>query len=133
MILEFVVPGQPVAKGRPRMSKSGHVFTPKKTKNYERLVAGLAKKQWMFEPMRGALKLQVTCVFARPKRLMRKADPQERVWKIGRPDLDNCIKSVADGLHVVMKDDAQIVWIEASKMYAAKGEEPCVIVRLEPA
>jgi len=131
MILEFVVPGEPVAKARPRLSASGHAYTPKKTKNYERLVAGLAKKQWLFAPMRGALKLRVTCVFKRPKRLMRKADPDERLYKITRPDLDNCIKCLADSLHVVMNDDAQIVWIEASKMYAAKDEEPHVLIRLE--
>jgi Holliday junction resolvase RusA-like endonuclease len=48
-----------------------------------------------------------------------------------RPDLDNVCKAIADGVSVVMNDDAQIVWIEASKMYASKLEEPHVIVRLE--
>ena len=133
MILDFIVPGQPVAKARPRVTSFGHTYTPKKTKEYEALVAGLAKKQWTFAPMRGALKLQVTCIFKRPKRLMRKADPEGRIWKISRPDLDNVIKSCSDGLEVVMNDDAQIVWIEASKLYAAKGEEPHVCIRLEPA
>lgn len=131
MILEFVVPGQPVAKARPRLSASGHAFTPKKTKNYERMVAGLAKKQWMFEPMKGAIKMQVTCIFKRPKRLQRKKDPVGRIWMTKRPDLDNVCKAIADGVEVIMKDDAQIVWIEASKMYAAKGEEPHVLVTLE--
>tara|TARA_R110002012_G_scaffold266437_1_gene449984 strand:- start:2546 stop:2947 length:402 start_codon:yes stop_codon:yes gene_type:complete len=131
MILEFVVPGQPVAKARPRLSASGHAFTPKKTKNYERMVAGLAKKQWMFEPMKGAIKMQVTCIFKRPKRLQRKKDPVGRIWMTKRPDLDNVCKAIADGVSVVMNDDSQIVWIEASKMYASKTEEPHVIVRLE--
>ena len=131
MILEFVVPGQPVAKARPRLAASGHAFTPKKTKVYERIGAGLAKKQWMFEPIKGAVKLQVTCIFKRPKRLQRKKDPVGRIWMTKRPDLDNVCKAIADGVSVVMNDDSQIVWIEASKMYAAKGEEPHVIVRLE--
>ena len=131
MILEFVVPGQPVAKARPRLSASGHAFTPAKTKKYERMVAGLAKKQWMMEPMRGALKLQVTCIFRRPKKYQRRKDPADRMWKTTRPDLDNVIKAISDGLDCVMNDDAQIVWIEASKMYASKLEEPHVIVRLE--
>ena len=133
MILDFIVPGQPVAKARPRVTSFGHTYTPKKTKEYETLVASVAKTKWMFAPMRGALKLTVTCVFKRPKRLLRKADPEERIWKISRPDLDNVIKSCSDGLEVVMNDDAQIVWIEASKLYAAKGEEPHVCIRLEPA
>lgn len=36
MIL-FKIPGEPVAKGRPRVTKFG-VHTPEKTKNYETLV-----------------------------------------------------------------------------------------------
>lgn len=131
MRVQFQVPGQPVAKARPRLSASGHAFTPKKTKQYERLVAGIAKKKWVGEPMQGALKLQVTCIFRRPKRLLRKKDPSSRLWKITRPDLDNVCKAIADGVEVIMKDDAQIVWIEASKMYASKGEEPHVLVTLE--
>ena len=131
MLIEFIVPGQPVAKARPRVTSFGHTYTPKKTKLYERMVSGLARKEWMFEPMVGPLKLTVVCVFARPKRLMRKADPEERIPKDSRPDLDNCLKSISDGCDVVMKDDAQIVLIEASKYYAAKGEEPHVCVRLE--
>jgi Holliday junction resolvase RusA-like endonuclease len=133
MRLEFIVPGQPVAKARPRVTSFGHAYTPKKTKQYEALVAGLAKKQWTFPPMHGALKLQATFIFKRPKRLMRKADPEGRLWKTSRSDLDNCLKSIIDGIAVVMNDDAQIVWIEASKLYAAKGEEPHVCIRLEPA
>lgn len=133
MLIEFVVPGQPVAKARPRVTSYGHTYTPKKTKLYERMVSGLARKEWMFEPMTGPLKLTVVCVFQRPKRLMRKSDPDERVWMPKRPDLDNVCKAINDGLEVVMKDDAQIVIIEARKYYAAKGEEPHVCVRLEHA
>ena len=39
--LNFVVPGKPVPKGRPRLGK-GHVYTPKKTKDYEKKVAMVA-------------------------------------------------------------------------------------------
>ena len=30
--LHFVVEGDPVGKGRPRFTRSGHVFTPQKTR-----------------------------------------------------------------------------------------------------
>ena len=133
MRLELIIPGQPVAKARPRLTSSGHVYTPKKTADYEKMVATLATSCWKGPPMRGALRLRVTCLFKRPKTLLRKTDPPERLWLICRPDLDNCIKAVSDGLACVMQDDAQIVLIEASKLYCAKGEEPHVCVVLEPA
>ena len=63
--------------------------------------------------------------------MQRKKDPVGRIWMTKRPDLDNVCKAIADGVSVVMNDDSQIVWIEASKMYASKTEEPHVIVRLE--
>ena len=34
---DFTIPGQPVAKGRPRVGKWG-AYTPEKTVNYENLV-----------------------------------------------------------------------------------------------
>ena len=34
-MIRIFVPGQPVAKGRPRFTKAGHCFTPKKTSDYE--------------------------------------------------------------------------------------------------
>ena len=38
----FTVPGPPVPKGRPRLGKGGHVYTPTETRAYERKVALLA-------------------------------------------------------------------------------------------
>ena len=38
IIAMFSVPGVPVSKARARVTKSGHAFTPKKTRNYEALV-----------------------------------------------------------------------------------------------
>lgn len=37
----LTIPGVPTAKARPRMTKSGHVYTPQKTVGYERMVQTL--------------------------------------------------------------------------------------------
>lgn len=37
--LTIVIKGQPVTKGRPRWGKGGRPFTPKRTRDYEELVA----------------------------------------------------------------------------------------------
>lgn len=40
--LTFTVYGKPVAKGRPRMKKSGHVYTPQTTREYEERIRNAA-------------------------------------------------------------------------------------------
>ena len=37
-VVKFTVPGNPVGKARPRMTRSGHAYTPDKTVSYENLV-----------------------------------------------------------------------------------------------
>ena len=42
--MKFTIPGEPTGKGRPRMTRTGHTYTPEKTVNYEALVK-MAYKQ----------------------------------------------------------------------------------------
>jgi len=37
-MVKFIVVGEPVAKGRPRFTRRGIAYTPKKTSDYEELV-----------------------------------------------------------------------------------------------
>ncbi len=37
-ILDLILYGDPIPKGRPRMGKNGHAFTPERTRNAERAV-----------------------------------------------------------------------------------------------
>lgn len=41
--INYEVPGPPVAKGRPRMTKNGHVYTPLTTKSYESIARHAAE------------------------------------------------------------------------------------------
>lgn len=88
----FTIPGQPVPKARPRLGKHGNVYTPRETREYERLVGWTAKASGM-RPIEGPVRV--------------------RVWvygKKGRKDADNCLKSVLDGLNgVAYRDDSQVV------------------------
>tara|TARA_R110001583_G_scaffold126001_3_gene277610 strand:- start:1158 stop:1532 length:375 start_codon:yes stop_codon:yes gene_type:complete len=112
----------------------GHVrlYTPKKTADWERSAALLARNAWMRAPSEDLCKLEVVAVFSRPKRLLRKKDPEERLWHGSKPDIDNVVKSVADSLVMagVIRDDTQVVEIHARKVYASKSEGPGVEVRL---
>ena len=122
------VPGKPIAKGRPRAAiRGGHVrmFTPERTVAYEALIA-LAGQDVMgpLEPLEGAVTLAIVATFAIPKSWSKakKADAVAgKVWHTSRPDGDNILKAVGDGLNgVVWRDDSQIAHCSISKRYGAR-------------
>ncbi|SDR17349.1 Holliday junction resolvase RusA (prophage-encoded endonuclease) [Paraburkholderia tuberum] len=129
--VEFTVPGAPVAKGRPRFARQGaHVrtFTPEKTERYENLVK-LAARQGMGtrEPFAGPVRLVVHIALPIPASWSQKRQRDAADGLIGatkKPDADNVIKGVKDGMNgVVYADDSQIVDLWVSKRY---GRTPCV-------
>lgn len=117
---------EPVAKGRPRVSRQGRVYTPAKTAAFERDIQLLTQH---LNPMGGALTLKACFVCKRPKSL--RSAGGERVPKVTRPDIDNYLKALLDGLNgSVFEDDAQLVELAGSKFYAAKGEDPHIQVEV---
>jgi len=71
-------------------------------------------------------------ILPRPKNLSRKKDPDGLVFCPKRPDLDNLVKAVTDAMMAggVLRDDAQIVAIQAQKLYAEKDGEPRTVIRV---
>ena len=129
----YNIPGQPVAMGRPRFSKMGRAYLPKKTREALKHFRSylLDDEGNLPEQMQGAIALEVIFIMKRPKSMMAKKYSFERLLHIKRPDLDNLVKLVADALQpVVVPDDSQIVMVNASKWYAAKDEEPKTMVLL---
>jgi len=118
--IAFTVPGNPVPKGRPRFTRQGRTYTPAKTKTYEEQVAVLARAVCP-EPLKTPVAVLVTAVFPVPltypkKRREACLSGSERHTK--RPDLDNIVKAVTDGMNgVVYGDDSQIVRLVANKVY----------------
>lgn len=127
LLASLRIPGQPVAKGRPRIVRrpGGPVaLTPVKTERYESLVAMMGAASGLGRIEGVPLIADITAVFDRPKRLK----GSERVRHDKRPDLDNCIKCL-DGLSAHF-DDGAIVEIRARKFYAAAGEEPHAVINI---
>ena len=132
---ECVIPGAPIGKGRPRATTMGsHVrlYTPKRTADWERSSALIMKNEWRSAPLDGVCRVDVVAVFPRPKRLMRKKDPQHRVWHSSKPDIDNVCKSALDSMVMagIIRDDTQVVILTAKSGNAAKDEGPCVELKL---
>lgn len=137
-MITFTVPGEPVAKGRARSfiraGKVGH-HTPAKTANYEGMVALAAQQAMGGQPLlTGPLVLSFMAVFAAPKSWSKKrAELNETRPEpvIKRPDIDNLMKALADGMNgVVYADDSQIASLRhCEKVYGAK---PSVVVKVWP-
>ena len=122
-MITLTIPGEPVAKGRPRMMKSGIAFTPTKTRNYETLVKELfiISKQEMME---GQLVAYIDAYFGIPKSTPKKKYPEMvngEIRPTKRPDLDNIAKAILDALNgLAYRDDSQIVSLKIRKLYAEK-------------
>lgn len=128
MIVSFKVYGKPQGKARPRFTKSGRVYTPNKTKEYENSIrkayisaAGTMKATSFVTDK--AVKITIQACYKKPK-------SSRRDYPTVKPDLDNVVKAVLDGLNgAAFMDDKQVVSIEARKKYAIPSwEEPHIEV-----
>jgi|TARA_Y100000296_G_C5175114_1_gene259637 Holliday junction resolvase RusA-like endonuclease len=104
------------------------MYTPKKSADWERSAAMLMSAEWHQGPEDGPVEVVVLSVAPRPKRLLRKKDPDGLVWKPNKPDGDNIIKCVFDALVMagVIRDDAQVVKHELWDCYAERERGPRV-------
>ena len=118
----FIIDGEPTAKGRPRFTKRGHTYTPKKTKDYEDSI----KKQLIeqgAEPFEKEAPLKVEVTFYKgylkswtKKQVFQAEDGS--LLPVKRPDLDNYVKAILDGANgLLWHDDSQIVDLLMYKRY----------------
>lgn len=131
MRANFVIMGNPVAKGRPKFSKWG-AYTPEKTVNYETLVKFCYMEQCKDIVLTGALATTVVCYFPIPKSTSKKNRELMILGKIRptkKPDYDNCAKIISDALNTIAyQDDSCIVEAHIYKFY---GESPRVEVEIK--
>ena len=133
-MIEIVVLGEPVAKGRPRFAKAtGHTYTPQKTRNFEAALK-YAAQQVMGDrpPLEGPLSVEMEVVMpvapSWPKKRQAAALSGQE-WPTKKPDFDNYQKTV-DALNmVVWLDDGQIVRSTFEKRY---GEKPGMWIKVAP-
>lgn len=102
----------PIAKGRPRMTRGGHTYTPKRTRDAEiELRSMLIDKAP--PKLEGALAMSITFYIKRPVSAKGRPHPTKR------PDLDNMAKLVLDASNgILYDDDAQICHLSATKLYS---------------
>lgn len=131
-VYTFTVPGKPFGKQRPRVTRTGHAFTPKETVSYENLVRmSFVEKYPEFIPTGGPVILSIIAAFPVPPSWTKKKAKAALAGNIypGKPDIDNVLKIIQDALNgIAYTDDAQIFHADITKSYA---EKPGVTVYME--
>jgi Holliday junction resolvase RusA-like endonuclease len=131
--VSFKVAGKPRGKGRPRFRNAGRftqVYTPQETLAYEKEVAEEYTRAggYMFE---GPVWVTVMMCFQIPKTATKKDQEAMRNYEIVpncRPDVDNVLKAVLDGLNgVAYHDDTQVTVVLCERCYA---DEACIEVEV---
>lgn len=119
----FSVYGEVVPKGRPRFTRQGRTYTPKKTHDYESEVAMMAKSAMgSSDPLETPVAVYVYVNMPVPQSYSAKRR-EACLNGIERPtkktgDLDNMVKTILDAMNgIVYKDDSQIVSLHATKRY----------------
>ena len=122
--IEFTVTGDPVPKGRPRMSRCGHAYTPERTRKAEKRIAD-AFRRLDADPFESAVSIRIECVFTPPRSWSKRnkaAAIDGAIKKCSKPDVDNLAKTVCDALNgIAWLDDSQIVRMSAVKRYGSES------------
>jgi len=106
----------PVPKGRPRFTRTGHAFTDKKTLQAEAAIRNAALAEWGKKPFEGAVELVIQFTFKKPKSNKKNLHTQ-------RPDLDNCAKLVSDAINgIAFVDDSQVICLACTKEWGEAGK-----------
>ncbi|MFU0784281.1 RusA family crossover junction endodeoxyribonuclease [Clostridium sp.] len=122
MKIEFTVPGQPVAKARPRVTKRGFTYTPKKTVNYENWVKECYYTQNKDKRLNGQIRAKIRAYFSIPKSTSKKKRNEIIAGDIRptkKPDTDNIAKIILDSLNTIAyDDDKQVIFLQIEKFYS---------------
>jgi Holliday junction resolvase RusA-like endonuclease len=135
-VISITIPGKPVAKARPFVTKAGVTFTPKKTANWE-AYAKLSASQAMQgrpatdRPVKVAIAAFYIPAASWPKWKREKADAGE-IAHTAKPDIDNIAKACKDALNgVVWMDDSQVIRLECTKSYSDSERVEITVTELD--
>jgi Holliday junction resolvase RusA-like endonuclease len=130
----ITIGGEPVAKGRPRVTRRGITYTPSATRKFEahgRLAAQLAMngRPPITVPVHAEIVIDLP-VPASWSAKRRDAALLGNIRPTTRPDCDNYCKSAMDAINnIVVSDDSMIVDLVVSKRYASI---PQLVITITP-
>lgn len=133
--VEIELTGQPIGKGRPRFTRTGHTYTPQKTKEYERRLhaaawAEMAKHD--IEMTDRPVAIEIIAFMDIPKswsKIKRLEAEYGAISPVGTPDVDNIAKIVLDGIQgTLFKTDAQVTSLKCKKTFCHPDRGPVLYV-----
>ena len=102
LVLDVIVPGEPVGAARPRAGKRGKktiIYMPAEHVAAELAAATLFRVAWGgCAAEDGPIIVEVEAVIGRTQGQCRKKDPRERIPCLKKPDFDNILKLYTDAL-----------------------------------
>jgi Holliday junction resolvase RusA-like endonuclease len=109
------------------MARRGRVYTPTRTRDAERSIGAVEQEAMAGQlPLRDALSLVVLFELDIPASWSgrkREAAIAGNIHPTGRPDLDNLVKLLLDGMTgVVFTNDAQLVELRPTKKYGLNAK-----------
>lgn len=137
-LLHAVIHGPPVSKRRQAQKIGGfaRIILAPKSAHWESMAAETLARAWGDRaPLDVPVRLHILAVAHRPKSLMRKKDPEGRMYRTTTPDASNAGKAAEDALVKagVLRDDVLVVELHVTNLYASKAEGARVEVWLDEA
>lgn len=110
--VEFEIKIKPM--GAVRMTQRGKWVKPnaKRYLDYKQIIA-LETRKYFPQPFEGPIEVSIQFYLQPPKKI-----PKGRTGPTVKPDIDNLIKGVFDGMNkIAWNDDAQVIKVVSSKHY----------------
>jgi Holliday junction resolvase RusA-like endonuclease len=129
------VPGKPCAQQSVRFTRSGHRYQPAAVLAYHDKIGFYAQQARNgCGLMEGPLEVSIAAYFVVARSWSKKRQLAAQ-WHTQRPDVDNLVKSILDGLKgILFRDDAQVARIVLEKRWTHGPEHlEVVVAELTPA
>lgn len=134
-MIAITIPGEMRGKGRPRFSARGgfaRAYTDAKTASAETWVKACAVEAMAGrEMLTEAIEMVVAITVGIPPSWTKKKSRDAAIGAVrptGKPDVDNCVKLLADALNgIVWRDDSQIVALTVTKAYGTQPRTDVVV------
>jgi Holliday junction resolvase RusA-like endonuclease len=138
-MISFTVYGEPKGKGRPRFRRMGNfvqTYSSEVTINYENLVKmsfieNCQERYLDSQPLDVDIVIYQSIPSSTSKKKQKEME-EGNLRPTKKPDCDNIIKAILDGLNkVAYKDDTQIVKLSCEKFYSNEPRVEILIKELE--
>lgn len=128
--IHLIIPGNPIAKKRPRFARRGKFVTtynPQGTEEGKFIC--LMQNSSKHDPIPAGTPIHLRLFFSMPiPSSFLKKKIEAGIFHTKKPDLDNLIKFVKDCANgILWHDDSQVVSVEAMKCYSPKPSTEIII------